>query len=96
MLLYGDCLADETVCQIEQAERWLKQHPDDAGLLLVLGKLCLQQKLWSKAQNYLDASNSITPSIDAYTTLGHLAEKLQQPEEAFKYFQKAMSLAQGK
>lgn len=96
VLLYGDCLADETVCQIEQAERWLKQHPDDTGLLLVLGKLCLQQKLWSKAQNYLDASNSITPSIDAYTTLGHLAEKLQQPEEAFKYFQKAMSLAQGK
>lgn len=94
VMLYGECLTGEAGNHIEQAERWLKQHPDDAGLLLVLGKLCLHQGLWSKAQNYLDASNSIAPSSAAYTTLGHLSEKLQQPDEAFKYFQKAMALAQ--
>ncbi len=93
--LYGDCLKGETVGQIEQAERWLHQHPDDAGLLLALGKLCLHQGLWSKAQNYLDASNSISTSSAAYNALGQLAEKLQQPDQAFRYFQKAMSLAQG-
>ncbi|MEO6421791.1 MAG: heme biosynthesis HemY N-terminal domain-containing protein [Candidatus Nitrotoga sp.] len=96
VMLYGECLTGEIGSQIEQAERWLKQHPDDAGLLLVLGRLCLHQGLWSKAQNYLDASNSVAPSSDAYTALGHLSEKLQQPNEAFKYFQKAMALAQGK
>ena len=96
IMLYGECLTGEAgKNHIEQAERWLKQHPDDAGLLLVLGKLCLHQELWSKAQNYLDASNSIAPSSGAYTALGHLSEKLQQPNEAFKYFQKAMALAQG-
>lgn len=95
VMLYGECLTGEAGSYIEQAERWLKQHPDDAGLLLVLGKLCLHQGLWSKAQNYLDASNSIAPSSAAYTALGHLSEKLQQPDEAFKYFQKAMALAQG-
>lgn len=96
VMLYGECLTGEAGSHIEQAERWLKQHPDDAGLLLVLGNLCLHQGLWSKAQNYLDASNSIAPSSAAYTALGHLSEKLQQPDEAFKYFQKAMALAQGK
>ena len=96
VMLYEECLTGEAGSHIEQAERWLKQHPDDAGLLLVLGKLCLHQELWSKAQNYLDASNSIAPSSAAYTALGHLSEKLQQPDEAFKYFQKAMALAQGK
>ncbi|CAG9934219.1 heme biosynthesis HemY N-terminal domain-containing protein [Candidatus Nitrotoga arctica] len=96
VMLYGECLTGEAGSHIEQAEHWLKQHPDDAGLLLVLGKLCLHQGLWSKAQNYLDASNSIVPSSVAYTTLGHLSEKLHQPDEAFKYFQKAMALAQGK
>ncbi len=96
VMLYGDCLTGEARGQIEQAERWLKQHPDDAGLLLVLGKLCLYQGLWSKAQNYLDASNSIAPSSAAYTALGHLTEKLQQPDEAFKYFQQAIALTQGK
>ncbi|RFC32375.1 MAG: HemY protein [Candidatus Nitrotoga sp. SPKER] len=95
VMLYGECLSGEAGSQIEQAERWLKQHPEDAGLLLVLGKLCLHQELWSKAQNYLDASNSILPSSAAYTALGHLSEKLQQSGEAFKYFQKAMALAQG-
>lgn len=96
IMLYGDCIADEVVSQIEQAEHWLKQHPDDARLLLTLGKLCLHQELWSKAQNYLDASSGIAPSSDAYTALGHLAEKLQRPEEAFKYYQKAMTLARNK
>ena len=91
--LYGDCLVGEVVRQIEQAERWLKQHPDDAGLLLALGKLCLHQGLWGKAQNYLDASISVSPSRAAYTSLGQLAEKLQKPDEAFRYFQKAMESA---
>ncbi len=94
VMLFGECLTGEAGNRIEQAERWLKQHPDDAGLLLVLGKLCLHQELWSKAQNYLDASNSITPSSGAYTALGHLSEKLHQSDEAFKYFQKAMALTQ--
>ncbi len=94
VMLFGECLTGEAGNRIEQAERWLKQHPDDAGLLLVLGKLCLHQELWSKAQNYLDASNSIAPSSAAYTALGHLSEKLHQSDEAFKYFQKAMALTQ--
>ena len=41
--LYGDCLDGSVIVQIDQAERWLKIHHDDAGLLLALGKLCLHQ-----------------------------------------------------
>lgn len=90
--LYGDCLVGDVIGQIEQSERWLKQHTDDAWLLLALGKLCLHQGLWGKAQSYLDASVSVAPSRAAYTTLGQLAEKLQKPDEAFKYYQRAMAL----
>ena len=92
VMLYGDCFSGEVIRQIEQAERWLAQHPDDAGLLLALGKLCLHQELWGKAQNYLDASISVNPTRAAYTALGQLAEKLQKPDEAFRHFQKAMEL----
>jgi len=63
-------------------------------LLLALGKLCLHQSLWGKAQNYLEASVSVTPSRAAYTALGQLAEKLDKHEIAFKYFQQATELAQ--
>jgi len=91
--LYGDCLVGDVIDQLDQAERWLKQHSNDAGLLLALGKLCLHQSLWGKAQSYLEASVSVAPSRAAYTLLGQLAEKLQKPKEAMGYFQKAMVLA---
>jgi HemY protein len=90
--LFGDCQAGDVVAQIEQAEKWLKLHRDDAGLLLALGKLCLNQKLWGKAQNYLDASISLQPSHGAYTALGQLAERLGKPDEAARHYQCAMTV----
>ncbi len=87
--LFGECRNDNNIAQIEQAERWLQQHTDDAGLLLALGKLCMHQQLWGKAQSYLDASLSLEPSRAAYSALGQLAEKLGKHEEAIAYFQKA-------
>jgi len=88
--LYGDCHTDDIVAQINQAERWLKVHADDAGLLLALGKLCLHQGLWGKAQSYLDASLSLQSSRAAYSALAQLAEKLNKREEAFNYYRLAM------
>jgi HemY protein len=87
--LYGECNNEKNSAQIEQAERWLKQHSDDAGLLLALGKLCMHQDLWGKAQSYLDASLSLQPSHAAYAALGQLAEKLGKTEEALAYFQQS-------
>ena len=96
--LYGDChpaekqASGEVLKQIEQAEKWLNQHRDDAGLLLALGKLCLHQGLWGKAQSYLDASISVAPGAAAYNALGQLAERLGKPEEAARYYQRAAGL----
>jgi HemY protein len=90
--LFGDCQAGDVVAQIEQAEKWLKLHRDDAGLLLALGKLCLNQKLWGKAQNYLDASISLQPSHGAYTALGQLAERLGKLDKAARHYQCAMTV----
>jgi len=93
--LYGDCQSGDVVAQIKQAEKWLAQNNQDAGLLLALGKLCLHQKLWGKAQNYLDASISIAPGHAAYTALGELAERLGKPGEALRYRQQALKMKAG-
>jgi len=90
--LYGDCISGDVVAQIDQAEKWLNLHKQDTGLLLALGKLCLQQQLWGKAQSYLDASVSVAPSSEAYHTLAQLAERMGNTGEAFRYRQKAMGL----
>jgi HemY protein len=92
--LYGDCFDGSAIEQIDQAERWFKTHHDDAGLLLALGKLCLHQELWGKAQSYLDASNSIQPSQEAYNALAKLAEKLHKPDETFNYYMLASGLSE--
>ncbi len=93
--LYGDCQSGDVIEQIRQAEKWLGQHKDDAGLLLALGKLCLHQELWGKAQNYLDASISVSPSHAAYHALGRLAERSGKADEAFRYYQQAAALKAG-
>ncbi len=90
--LYGDCHTEDATAQIDQAERWLKTQTNDAGLLLALGKLCLHQQLWGKAQSYLDASISLLPSQAAYNSLGKLAEKLGRKDDAFNYYHLAMEL----
>ncbi|MFZ2163094.1 MAG: heme biosynthesis HemY N-terminal domain-containing protein [Sideroxyarcus sp.] len=91
--LYGECQNENNIAQIEQAERWLKQHTDDPGLLLALGKLCVHQRLWGKAQSYLDASISLEPRRDAYNWLGQLAENMGKHEQALAYFQQALQFA---
>ena len=74
--LYGECEGDSTLSQIEKAEGWLRDHPDNAVLLLTLAKLCMRQSLWGKAQSYLDASLFIEHSREGQHLKAQLTEKI--------------------
>lgn len=65
--------------RIEQGERWLRQHPEDAQLLAALGRLCAQAELWGKAHDYLEASVAREESRAARLDLARLAERLERP-----------------
>ncbi|MCY7389886.1 MAG: heme biosynthesis protein HemY, partial [Burkholderiales bacterium] len=80
--------------QIERAERWLRQHARDAVLLATLGKLCMRQGLWGKAQSYLEASVALEPSLDAHMTLARLMEQLGRNDEAIRHVRRSAELAQ--
>lgn len=90
--LFGTCTSAETLKQIERAEKWLPAHPDDATLLLALGRLCARQELWGKAQSYLEASLSLAPSNDAHVALAQLLEKMGQPDEACRHYRQGLEL----
>lgn len=90
--LYGECRGQNVLPQIEKAEGWLKQHPEDAMLLLVLGKLCTQQALWGKAQSYLEASLAVEASQAAHIALAQLLEKLGVREEALQHYRASLTL----
>lgn len=90
--LYGECLGQDVLKQIEQAEDWLKSHPQDPCLLLALGKLCAHQGLWGKAQSYLEASLSVEPSHSAHLALAQLYEQTGKPELAAGHYRKSLGM----
>ena len=90
--LYGECLGKDVLKQIERAEKWLRQHPGDAALLQTLGKLCMKQELWGKAQSYLEASLSIEPSAEVHLVLAQLLEKIGRTDEAGRHYRESIAL----
>ncbi len=92
---YADCcVEDEVLSQgLARAEGWLREHPQDAGLLLSLGRLCMRMKLWGKAQSYLEAALSIDADRDTHLALARLSEALERPGEAQKHYRRAAELA---
>ncbi len=78
------------LAQIEHCEAWLLERPLDAELALTLGSLCLKQKLWGKAQRYLEQalSDATDPAMvrEAHLKLAQLHEALQQPEQAASHY----------
>jgi HemY protein len=76
--------------QIERCEQWIAQRPLDAELALTLGAFCVRQKLWGKAQRYLeqalaDATEARTVR-EAHLKLAQLHESLNQGEDAAAHY----------
>ena len=99
--LYGECNDADSdaagiVSRIERAERWLADHPQDASLLLTLGRLCAREGLWGKAQNYFDASIAIDATYPAHLAAARLHEKLGNAEIAQRHTKAALELALAK
>jgi len=89
MLLFAECQDENTLERIEQAERWLKERPHDASLLLALGKLCAYQELWGKAQSYLEASLSQTASRATHLELARLFDRMGRESDANLHYRAA-------
>jgi HemY protein len=90
--LYGDMQSADAPAQQNLAERWLEQHPQDPVLLLSLAKISLRNQLWGKARSYLEASIDLQPSAEAYSLLGTLLEKLEEPDKAAECYRKGVEL----
>jgi HemY protein len=90
--IYGRLTNSEQTVRIAKAEAWLRAHPDDARLLKALGRMCLRQRLWGKAQSYLEASVSVDPSQQGHLELARLFDQLQRTEEANKHYRASAQL----
>jgi HemY protein len=91
--LYGECRLPDPTQQLEQAERWLTAHNQDAALLRILGALCQRQQLWGKAQTYLEASLALEDHWRTHLALGEMLGRLARSDEANSHFVAALQLA---
>ncbi|HEX6735023.1 MAG TPA: heme biosynthesis HemY N-terminal domain-containing protein [Azonexus sp.] len=81
--------------RIARAEAWLRQYPTDARLLKALGRMCVRQRLWGKAQSYLEASLAVAPTQQAHLELARLFDQLERPDEANKHYRASALLDAG-
>ena len=90
--LYADCRGGDTLGRIARAEKWLEKHPQEAGLLRALGRLCREQQLWGKAQSYFEASLAVQPSQETHVELATLFAQLGRNEESNQAYRNAAAL----
>ncbi len=87
--LYGLTRGGDLTSRIARADKWLPLHRDDSQLLLALGRMCLEQRLWGKAQTYLEAALSLADRREVRLELARLFEQTERGDEAMKHYRAA-------
>jgi HemY protein len=87
---YGLIQSADASRQLSRAENWLSAHPEDAELLLCLGRLSARDKLWGKAREYFENSYKINPGTEVCAELGRLLTALGEPNVAAAYFRQGL------
>ena len=88
---YGLLETSEPGKQLSQMEKLLLDHPDDATLLLTLGRLSLRAQLWGKARGYLEACIGRNGPPQAYRELGQLMERMHESDKAIEIYRRGLS-----
>ncbi len=92
---YGTLAGDDVEARLRRAEGWLDAHPNDANLLLTLGRMCVRLKLWGKARQHLERSLALTPSVAAWEALGDSFAGSGNAEQAQRCYRNALALIRG-
>lgn len=91
--MYGLLVTNDSKKQLSHAEKWLKLYPNQAVLLLTLGRLCMRCQLWGKARSYLDDSLKLEAIPDTYVEYGKLFEKLGDMSAAVQNYRDGLACA---
>lgn len=92
---WGTLEGDELEARLRRAEVWLDAHPNDPGLLLALGRMCVRLRLWGKARGYLERALAIAPSPGAWEALGDTCAAQGDVPLAQRCYRNALALTRG-
>lgn len=90
---YPDTAGGDALPLIQKAEGWKNERPEDADLLFALGRLCLHQQLWGKAQSFLETALKLADNeplkIRSHRALARLHEQLGDTEKASLHYRES-------
>lgn len=89
---YGLLDGQDSARRLALAESWLPEHPEDAQLLLCLGRLSARDKLWGKARDYFESSYRLEKTPEVCAELGRLLTELGEAKVAGAYFREGLLL----
>jgi len=90
---FGFLEGEQAPRRLAQAESWLSSHPEDASLLLCLGRLSARDRLWGKARDYYESSYRVNKTPEVCAELGRLLTGLGEPKVAGAYFRDGLLMA---
>lgn len=90
--LYGRLRGADSGKQLQEAEQWLKEHPQDSVLLRTLARLSIRHQLWGKARDYYEASLGLRRDPRTCVELAKLLSRLGEEERSNQLFQEGLGL----
>jgi len=79
--IYGKVEGGKISEQLIHAENWLKERPNNAVLLLALGRLSLRNELWGKALEYFEASKRLQENRESLAELCRLSMRMKPSKD---------------
>jgi HemY protein len=89
--LYGLTRSSHLAKQFSIAKDWFDTNPNNAIILLTLGRLAKYNKLWGQAREYLIESLELLPQADTYLELADLLDHLGETTLAHQYYRDGLA-----
>jgi len=93
--LYGRIRGRQPEEQLLMAEQWLKDRPNNAELLLALGRLSLRNELWGKAREYFLTSLRLRRCRETLAELSRLNAHMGEEETSIKLLMQGLESDNG-
>lgn len=94
--LYGRLQVKEIHTQLRTVESWLKSRPQDATLLLTMGRLMERNQQWELAREYFQRSLNQKQQLETTAELARLMTKLGDHKKSAEYYQQSLLLVEHK
>jgi len=89
--LYGRIRGNDVSRQLATAEVWLRSMPNNAAILLALGRLSLRNKSWERAKHYFENCLLLGDNAEVNMELGRLLIAMNDLERGKKLLEKGLS-----